>query len=91
LHGVPLADEVLTSAKGESKDFVLSDFFCGLPSLAWFIDILESNDLNWKLGSKRLLKSNLPKSGHISMFGQKIPPSANFRFWVFHHNGRKGR
>jgi hypothetical protein len=50
---------------------------------------MESNDLNWKLGSKPLLKSNLPKSGQLSMFGQKIPPSANFRFGVFHHNGRK--
>jgi hypothetical protein len=50
---------------------------------------MKSTGLNLKLGSKRLGKKPATKNSAIHMFDEKIPPDANFRFWVFHLNDWK--
>jgi hypothetical protein len=91
-------DDTLMAYLFEANDMVRGPFFCALP-LGWFKDIMKSTDLNLKLGSKRFTKKrnltqttkkkNLTQTSGINILDVLLPPNANFRFWVVHHNGRK--
>ena len=68
-------------------DMFSGAFFTGLP-IAWFVDMMQSTDLNVQLGGKRIPIAKFKKD-KVSMFTKEFPKQANYRFWVIHHNGLK--
>ncbi len=81
-------DETLDEAVS-STDMLRGSFFTGLP-IAWFVDMMQSTDLNLKLGGKRIPLSKF-KRDKVSLFTKLLPERSNYRFWVIHNNGRKSK
>jgi hypothetical protein len=70
-----------------ASDMLCGSFFTGLP-LACFVDIMDSTDLNVKLGCKCFPRAKFQKD-RVSLFVKQLPKESNYRFWVIHNNGRK--
>ena len=76
-----ITNDKITEHEGEKKEINFGNFFVALP-LVCFKEVVASQDMIIKLGTKGGFKKKVPK-----LFGQSCPTL--HRFWVVHHHGRK--